>query len=162
MTDRTQAPPRAAPDARADAAPAPAQDTGAQASAATPQAPASSATRQRIFLRDLTISAWLGVTARERARAQRIRINVEADVEPRRPLDDDYRRVVDYRHIVPNIRRIVAQEQPALLETLADRIAEATFADDSAVLAVRVRIEKLDRYSDAAGIGIEVERTRAG
>jgi hypothetical protein len=30
------------------------------------------------------------------------------------------------------------------------------------VALVRVRIEKLDRYSDAAGIGIEVEHARDG
>lgn len=120
----------------------------------------ATATRQKVFVRDLTVSAHLGVTARERARAQRIRVNVEAEVDPVRPLDDDPRRIVDYRHIVPNIRRLIDEDQPQLLETLADRIAASTFADDAAVACVRVRIEKLDRYSDAAGIGVEVEHRR--
>lgn len=121
---------------------------------------ASTATRQKVFVRDLTVSAHLGVTERERARAQRIRINVEAEVAPARPIDDDPTRIVDYRHLVPNIRRLIDEDRPQLLETLADRIAEATFADDDAVACVRVRIEKLDRYSDAAGIGVEVEHSR--
>lgn len=129
--------------------------------AAQTQRRASTATRQKVFVRDLTVSAHLGVTERERARAQRIRINVEAEVAPTRPIDDDPTRIVDYRHLVPNIRRLIGADRPQLLETLADRIAEATFADDDAVARVWVRIEKLDRYSDAAGIGVEVEHSRA-
>lgn len=124
--------------------------------------PARTARRQRIFLRDLTVSAHLGVSERERARAQRLRINVEAEVRVVRPLDDDPRQIVDYRKLVPNIRKLIADGRPRLLETLADDIAAATFADDEHVELVRVRIEKLDRYSDAAGIGIEVEHARDG
>jgi dihydroneopterin aldolase len=122
----------------------------------------TTARRQKIFVRDLTVSAHLGVTARERARAQRLRINVEAEVRPVRPLADDPQRIVDYRKLVPNIRRLIADGTPRLLETLADQIAQATFADDDGVEVVRVRIEKLDRYSDAAGIGIEIEHRRDG
>lgn len=133
---------------------------GAKA-APSPGEAGGTATRQTVFVRDLTVNAHLGVTERERARTQRIRVNVEAEVDPVRPLDDDPKRIVDYRHIVPNIRRLIAEEQPKLLETLADRIAAATLADDSAVACVRVRIEKLDRYSDAAGIGVEVEHRRS-
>lgn len=136
------------------------KSTGAKAAPSSSKA-AGTATRQTVFVRDLTVNAHLGVTERERARTQRIRINVEAEVDPVRPLDDDPKRIVDYRHIVPNIRRLIAEEQPKLLETLADRIAGATLTDDSAVVWVRVRIEKLDRYSDAAGIGVEVEHRRS-
>lgn len=136
------------------------RDPRSHATGADAAPPATRATRQKVFVRDLTVSAHLGVTARERARAQRIRVNVEAEVDPVRPLDDDPKRIVDYRHIVPNIRRLIADHHPALLETLADRIAQATFADDPAVAVVWVRIEKLDRYSDAAGIGVEVEHRR--
>ena len=124
--------------------------------------PARTVRRQRIFLRDLTVSAHLGVSERERARAQRLRINVEAEVRAVRPLDDDPKQIVDYRKLVPNIRKLIADGRPRLLETLADDIAAATFADDDGVELVRVRIEKLDRYSDAAGIGVEVEHARDG
>jgi dihydroneopterin aldolase len=118
------------------------------------------ARRQTIFVRDLTVTAHLGVSARERASAQRLRINLEAEVRLERPLDDDPKRIVDYRRLVPHIRELIANGTPHLLETLADQIAQATFADDARVEVVRVRIEKLDRYSDAAGIGIEVEHAR--
>jgi dihydroneopterin aldolase len=116
-------------------------------------------TRQRIFVRDLTVTCKLGVTERERAKTQRIRINVELEVEPERPIHDDPAYVVDYRHIVPSIRDIAWNGAPLLLESLADQIAAACLYD-TRTKVVRVRIEKLDRYSDTAGIGIEVEHTR--
>lgn len=114
---------------------------------------------QRIFVRDLTLSAHIGVSERERAKSQRLRINVELDVTPQRPIDDDPARVVDYRSVVPEIRRICAETRPRLLETLAEEIAAACLFDGR-TQAVRVRVEKLDRYSDAAGVGVEVERRR--
>lgn len=116
-------------------------------------------TAQRVIVRDLTLSCKLGVSERERAKFQRIRINLELDVAAERPIHDDPANVVDYRGIVPSIRELTQTTTPLLLETLADRIAEICF-EDSRALSTRIRIEKLDRYSDAAGIGVEVEHKR--
>jgi len=117
------------------------------------------ATDQRIVVRDLTLSCKLGVSEGERAKFQRVRINVEVEVAPQRPIDDDPAKVVDYRSIVPGIRELAQAGQPRLLETLADQIAALCFYD-SRTQGVRVRIEKLDRYPDAAGIGVEVTHRR--
>jgi dihydroneopterin aldolase len=116
-------------------------------------------TRQRIFVRDLTVTCQLGVSERERAKTQRVRINVELEVEAARPIHDDPANIVDYRHIVPAIRDIAHNGVPRLLESMADQIAAACLYD-ARTQVVRVRIEKLDRYSDAAGIGVEVEHCR--
>lgn len=127
-----------------------------------PEKPSTFRTRvsdQRIFVRDLTLTCRLGVSERERAKDQRVRINVELQVEPQRPIDDNPQNIVDYRHIVPAIRSIAQEGAPRLLESLADRIAEACF-EDARTHVARVRIEKLDRYSDAHGIGVEVEHRR--
>jgi dihydroneopterin aldolase len=48
-----------------------------------------------------------------------------------------------------------------LLETLAEGVAAACFFD-ARVTAAKVRIEKLDRYADVSGVGIEIERRRKG
>lgn len=114
---------------------------------------------QRIHVADLTISCKLGVSEAERATVQRIRINVELEVRPERPLNDDPRNVVDYRGIVPAIRDITQSHTPRLLETLADRIAEVCLGDSRAISS-RVRIDKLDRYADASGIGVEVHHRK--
>mgnify|MGYP000400269130 CR=1 FL=1 len=131
------------------------------ADATTGESTPARATAQRIFVRDLTLSCKLGVSERERAKYQRLCINVEVSVLPQRPIDDDPARIVDYRNIVPAIRKLAQTTTPLLLETLADQIAEICFADPRA-RACRIRIEKLDRYADAGGIGIEVAHERGG
>jgi dihydroneopterin aldolase len=44
-----------------------------------------------------------------------------------------------------------------LLETLAEEIA-AICLQDGRVRSVRVRVEKLDIFPDAASVGVEIER----
>jgi dihydroneopterin aldolase len=55
------------------------------------------------------------------------------------------------------VREIVASGHVQLIETLAERIAEVAL-EDRRVAGVRVRVEKLDVYADAASVGIEIER----
>ena len=134
---------------------------GDETSTGGADAPATKVSRQRIFLCDLTLACKLGVSERERTKTQRIRINVGIEVVPQRPIHDDPANIVDYRTVVPSIRQIAQDGAPRLLESLADRIAGACFFDER-ITAVTVRIEKLDRYSDAHGIGVEVEHRRDG
>jgi dihydroneopterin aldolase len=47
-----------------------------------------------------------------------------------------------------------------LVETLAERAAALCLADPAA-LSVRLRVEKLDVYPDAASVGVEIVRARA-
>ena len=47
-----------------------------------------------------------------------------------------------------------------LVETLAERMAEALMADGR-IFLVRVRVEKLDVFADAASAGVEIERRRS-
>lgn len=123
---------------------------------------------RHVFVRDLVLEARIGVRAAEQRRAQRVRINVDLGVEDdgARPMSrpqvgpDDLSRVVDYSVIVAAVRRIVAAGHVRLVETLAERIAEACL-EDPRVLSARIRVEKLDIYPDAGGVGVEVERRRA-
>jgi dihydroneopterin aldolase len=65
--------------------------------------------------------------------------------------------VVDYEKLAKGIRQIVASGHVRLVETLAERIAEACLADRRVHLA-RVRVEKLDVFPDAVSAGVEIER----
>lgn len=117
--------------------------------------------RQLIIARDMTLSCSLGVSESERAKPQRIRINLEVAVDPKRPSQDRVGEVVDYGRLVRDVRRTCLELKARLLETLAAAIAETCFEDDR-VLSARVRIEKLDRYSDVGGIGVELHFARPG
>jgi dihydroneopterin aldolase len=68
--------------------------------------------------------------------------------------------VVDYEGVANAVRALVAAGHVMLVETLAERIAEACLADPRVHLA-RVRVEKLDVFADAASAGVEIERRRS-
>ena len=116
-------------------------------------------TGQRIIVRDLSLSCRIGVTEDERARRQRIRLNLQLEVKPEPPREDRIAEVVHYGHVVERVRRTCLRAEVRLLESLAEQVAAACFFDER-ILSVRVRIEKLDRYADVGGIGIEIERRR--
>lgn len=113
-------------------------------------------TTQRIVLRDLVLSPSVGLTDAERAAPQRICINLEIQVTPQRPQDDRIDEVVNYSSLVRQVRQVfAATDSIRLLETLSGQIADACLTDPR-VEWVRVRLDKLDRYADAAGIGVDL------
>jgi 7,8-dihydroneopterin aldolase/epimerase/oxygenase len=120
---------------------------------------------RHMFLRDIVLNASIGVHPHEHAAAQRVRINVDLGVEDdgARPLSrqpvgrDELARVVDYEKLAEAVRAIVASGHVRLVETLAERIAEACLMDRRVHLA-RVRVEKLDIFADATSAGVEIER----
>jgi len=122
---------------------------------------------RHVFLRDLLLQAAIGVYSTEQGRTQRIRVNVDLGVtdDGARGVSrasvgrDDLRRVVDYAVIAERVRGIVAAGHVQLVETLAERLAEACLEDERVQVA-RVRVEKLDVLPDGATAGVEVERRR--
>ena len=129
---------------------------------------ASAARKLRhVFLRDLVLPANIGVHAHEHDAPQRVRVNVDLGVEDlgasgiSRPGvgRDRLSRVVDYEAVANTVREIIATGHVMLVETLAERIAEACLTDPRVELA-RIRVEKLDVFADAASAGVEIERNR--
>jgi dihydroneopterin aldolase len=88
-----------------------------------------------------------------------VRINIEVTAHLDGPLQDRLANAVCYETIVARVRRIVGAGHINLVETLAERIAEACL-EDTRVAAARIRVEKLDVFADAAGAGVEIERAR--
>lgn len=114
---------------------------------------------QKIVVRDMTVSCAIGITEDERARPQRLRLNLEVEVLPERPSHDKVGEVVHYGHLAKKLRDVCAGTDAQLLETLAQELADACCFDPR-VQAVRVRVEKLDRYADMGGIGVEIDYRR--
>ncbi len=122
---------------------------------------------RHVFVRDMTIAARIGVNAHEKRAPQPVRINIDLAVEDEgcgrlasaAVGADKLERVVDYEPIVAAARRIVSEGHVALAETLAERIAEAALAD-ARVIAVRVRVEKLEVFAGVGAVGVEIERRR--
>ncbi len=113
---------------------------------------------RHVFIRDLMVPCFIGVPAPEREQAQRLRINLHLSVrEAEGPVIDELHTVVDYEKIVKRVRACVRAARVKLLETLAEQVAEIGL-EDPRVRLVRVRLEKLDVFPDAASAGVEIER----
>jgi 7,8-dihydroneopterin aldolase/epimerase/oxygenase len=115
---------------------------------------------RHMFVRDLVLDAHIGVRAHEKGRRQRIRLNLDLGVLDSE-VTDRLDSVVCYDDLIAAVRMVVGAEHVHLVETLAERIAEACFRDPR-VMVARIRIEKLEVYSDAESVGIEIERRRSG
>jgi dihydroneopterin aldolase len=122
---------------------------------------------RHVFLRDMILPARIGVYDEEHGRTQRVRINVDLAVTDdgalplsRAPVGrDELSRVVDYGRVACQVRAIVAAGHVRLVETLAERIAEACL-EDPRVEQVQIRVEKLDVFADAVSAGVEIARRR--
>ena len=122
---------------------------------------------RHVFVRDLTLTARIGVHPHERDAPQRVRINLDlaVDDDGARAMSragagrDELSRVVDYEALADRVRALAGAGHTQLVETLAERIAEVCL-HDSRVHSARVRVEKLDVFPDAVSAGVEVERRR--
>lgn len=112
----------------------------------------------RISVRDHTVEVEIGAFQAERGVTQRICFNIVVEVQPLSgPIDDDVDRILSYDRVTEAISAALAVERLALLETLAERVAELILLEPQA-MRVFVRIEKLDRGPGA--LGVEIMRAR--
>ena len=124
-----------------------------------PKPAEAGASTRHVFVRDLVLTCSIGVYRYERDASQRVRINLDLAVpEDGAALEDDIARVVSYEDVVDRVRATVARRHINLVETLAEEIATVCL-EDGRVSAVRVRVEKLDVFPDAASVGVEIERS---
>jgi dihydroneopterin aldolase len=120
---------------------------------------------RRVFLRDMVLTASIGIHPHEHTGAQRVCINATLTVEDETARfgemvgPDELPRVVDYEAIAGRIRGIVKAGHVRLAETLAERIAQTCLLDKR-VISACIRVEKLDVFPDAAAAGVEVVRYR--
>ena len=114
---------------------------------------------RHMFLRDMVLQGQIGVHPHEHGRVQRLRINVDLAIEEPEggPARDELGFVTDYARLAQSVRETVAAGHVKLVETLAERIARASFFD-ARVRRARIRVEKLDVFDDAASVGVEIER----
>ena len=118
----------------------------------------SAAPHYRIFVRDLVLTGLIGVHSHEQDQPQRIQFNVDLLSEDGCiTIDDNIANVVSYEDIVSGIKNLLARGHVGLVETLAEEIANMCLSDGR-VRMVRVRVEKLDVFDEAASVGIEIER----
>ena len=116
-------------------------------------------TTRLVFVRDLVLDCLIGVHRHERDGSQRVRINLDLTVfESADPIEDRLSNVLCYEGLILKVRRLATSGHVNLVETLAERLAELCLSEPD-VSIVKVRLEKLDVFSDAASVGIEIRRS---
>ena len=126
----------------------------------TPDAAAADMSRRRVFVHDYEMIGSVGVYEHERRYEQRIVVSLDLDVEDTYDgRSDDLAGVYDYDHAISAVRQTVESGHFNLLETLAERIAQACLTA-AAVKAIRIRITKPDVLIACRAVGIEIERRR--
>ncbi len=117
-----------------------------------------------IELRELRVSAIVGVLAEERERPQPLAF----DVDIARPfaaaaMNDDLRATTNYAEVVALVVRVAQEGAFLLLETLAYRVAGEILAVDEQIESVGVAVRKLcpPVAEDVASVGVRCTLTRA-
>ena len=111
-----------------------------------------------ILVRDYVREVDIGAFQSEYGVKQRVSFNVILEVNTDNyPMHDNVDLVLSYDNIIEIIENEVSQNRVALLETLAEQIALSSLCLDS-VVAVTVRLEKLDR--GMGKLGVQISRTK--
>ncbi len=115
---------------------------------------------RHVFVRDLMLDGHIGIHSHEQGVSQRLRINLDLAVIDQPLPADRIEHVVCYQQVIEGVTAVVGRRHVNLVETLAEDIAQSILANPQ-VTAVRVRVEKLDAFANAASVGVEIERTSA-
>jgi dihydroneopterin aldolase len=115
---------------------------------------------RRVFVHRLELMASVGIYEVEKRYEQRILVSVDLGVvDDYDGISDRLEDVLDYSAIIDTVRSIVGERHFNLIETLAERVAEACL-HDRRVERVRISIEKPDVVPGCAAVGISIERGR--
>ncbi len=116
---------------------------------------------RRIFVRGLELIGSIGIYEHEKRYEQRIVVSVDLAVHDHYDGHSDrIGDIYDYDEAISAVKTIIASGHVNLLETLAERIAEACLKNP-AVVRITVRIEKPDILPDCRAVGIEISRGRS-
>jgi 7,8-dihydroneopterin aldolase/epimerase/oxygenase len=114
---------------------------------------------QRVRIEGMIIECLIGVHEREHQAPQRVSIDVElVRREPDRPTDEKYSRVMCYERVINMVRAIAVEGHIKLVETFAERIAEACYVEYPAITALNVTVNKIDIFPDVAKVGVRLDR----
>ncbi len=113
----------------------------------------------QIFLKDMVVEMEIGAYANEKGRKQRVRINITAEpsIWPTAS-HDNLSETVSYDILVKHVQAIANGGHIHLVETVAERIAEACLSEKH-IRKVTVCVEKLDIYPFAVP-GVEIIRAK--
>ena len=111
-----------------------------------------------IFVRDLRMEAVIGVFDWERQVRQQLSIDLEMGTDvTAAAASDALADTLDYKAISNRIRDLVENNQPQLVETLIELVAQ-TIMTEFGVPWLRITIAKPGAVRGSAAVGVTIER----
>jgi dihydroneopterin aldolase len=117
-----------------------------------------------VWLRGVECRARVGVPAAERARRQKILVDVGLECDVRACAErDDFRLAVDYQAVEKLVRAEAETGERALIETLAERLAAAVLRTQPSVAATIIRVRKTPAVMPKTKeVAVEIRRQSKG
>ena len=115
--------------------------------------------RDKVFIRDLTFNAILGILPEERVQPQPVIINLTLITDitvaaASKNIGD----TLNYAEVADAVRGLTVEGEYLLIETLVEDIAKVCL--EAGADAVSVRVEKPNAVSEASAVGVEIYRER--
>jgi 7,8-dihydroneopterin aldolase/epimerase/oxygenase len=111
-----------------------------------------------VFLRDLKVDAVIGIYEWERRIRQKLYLDIDMATDiSRAAATDDVELTLNYKDISKRVTAFVQDSDCALVETLAERIAQL-IRDEFGVVWVRLKLNKKGAVRGATDVGVIIER----
>ena len=122
--------------------------------------PKNSKGTYEVQIKELILMASIGIHEHEKIKKQRVCISLSIKVNDNiSSVNENIDNFVSYEIIIKNLKKIISKGHIELLETLGERIAEMCF-EDSRILSIWMKLEKLDVFPDTKSVGIEIVRDK--
>jgi len=110
-----------------------------------------------IHISDFRLDILVGVYDREQKVPQKVQFDLEIGLPGRKTQSDKIGDTIDYAAVVSRIEASLAEHRFALLETLAEHIAQLVMREFKSPW-VRVSVTKLAALKNVKRLGITIER----
>ena len=112
--------------------------------------------KRKVIISDLVFNTSIGVHDFEKEKEQRIKFNIEIDINPLlKAAENDLNSIVNYESVISKIKSITQKKHYNLLETLAEDIFSNLFLSKN-IIKIKLRIEKPEIIKNTSSVGIEI------
>ena len=114
----------------------------------------------QVQINELVLMVSIGIHEHEKVKKQRVSISLSIQaLDNLDKVDENINNVVSYEQIIKKLKKIVSKGHIELLETLGEKIMDMCF-EESRIMSVWMKLEKLDVFSETKSVGIELVRSK--
>lgn len=114
----------------------------------------------QVQINELVLMASIGIHDHEKVKKQRVSISLSIKaLDNLHQVNETINNVVSYEVIIKKLKELLVDGHIELLETLSEKIFDLCF-EDSRIISVWMKLEKLDVFKETKSVGIEIIRDK--